>query len=378
MSNLIIYTEKRKKYYAGNNNDVDFDFDNEVKSDQELLIQKALLNSLYDTMVINVPKEGEIYTLVYVGMNKESLMFEGGFKDYVRVDNKPHELKYFKSLNVGDEVDLLIYKVNNKNYLIEGSIAQLYESRAHDTIKALKEEDSIIAFVKELTPAGYNVELQYDTIILPGFMPNTLAGINKLSVPESIVGQSLPVMIESFSRDEGTYIVSRRKYLQSLIPEAIKELKTKTVYTGNVTGTSDFGIFVEFAPHEGGEVCLTGMIHKTNVDPDWQDRIKQIQPGYEIQFYVKEIIKDSKIILTQILRESLWDTIKIGQTLIGVVKDNKQFGTLLWLDESKETIGLLHNSELEKVGKSYTLNQSVKVKVIAIERMNRKIYLSVV
>ena len=60
------------------------------------------------------------------------------------------------------------------------------------------------------------------------------------------------------------------------------------------------------------------------------------------------------------------------------MKDNKQFGTLLWLDESKETIGLLHNSELEKVGKSYTLNQSVKVKVIAIERMNRKIYLSVV
>ena len=369
-NNLIIYNEKRKKYYAGNNNEVDFDFDNEVKSDQELLIQKALLNSLYDTMVINVPKEGEIYTLVYVGMNKESLMFEGGFKDYVRVDNKPHELKYFKSLNVGDEVDLLIYKVNNKNYLIEGSIAQLYESRAHDTIKALKEEDSIIAFVKELTPAGYNVELQYDTIILPGFMPNTLAGINKLSVPESIVGQSLPVMIESFSRDEGTYIVSRRKYLQSLIPEAIKELKTKTVYTGNVTGTTDFGVFVEF------NECLTGMIHKTNIDPEWADKIKQIQPGYEIQFYIKEIIKDSKIILTQILRETLWDTIKIGQTLTGKAKETKQFGTLIFLDD--ETIGLIHNSEMEKGGKtSYNAGASVKVKVIAIERMSRKIYLSI-
>jgi ribosomal protein S1 len=364
----IIYNEKRKKYFSGETA-VDFNFDNEVKTEQELLIQKALLNSLYDSMVVNVPQQGEVYTLTYVGMNKESLMFEGGFKDYVRVDNKPHELKYFKSLNIGDEVDLLISKVNNRNYLIEGSIAQLYETKAHDTIKALREEDSIIAFIKEMTPAGYNVELQHDTIILPGFMPNTLAGINRLSEPETIVGKSLPVMIESFSREEGTYIVSRRKYLQSLIPEAIKQLKLNTVYTGNVTGTTEFGVFVEFND------CLTGMIHKTNIDPDWADRIKQIPAGYEIQFYVKEIIKDSKIILTQILKETLWDTIKIGQTLTGKVKENKQFGTLLFLDE--ETIGLIHNSELEKSGKTFNAGQTVKVKVIAIERMNRKIYLSV-
>lgn len=371
--NPIIYNEKRRKYFSGNS-DVNFDIDTEVKSDNELLIQKALLNSLYDSTV-NVPTEGKVYTLTFVGMNKESLMFEGGFKDYVRVDNKPHELKYFKSLNVGDEVDLLIHKVNNKDFFIQGSISQLYESKAHETIKALREEDSIVAFIKEYTPAGYNVELNYDTIILPGFMPNTLAGINKLSEPESIVGQSLPVMIESFSAEEGTYIVSRRKYLQSLIPEAIKELKTKTVYTGYVTGTTDFGVFVEFASELGGDICLTGMIHKTNIDPEWQEKIKQIPSGYEIQFYIKEIIKDSKIILTQILRESLWDVIKIGQVLNSKVKENKQFGTLVYLDD--ETIGLIHNSELEKTDKTLNAGQSVKVKVIAIERMNRKIYLAI-
>jgi hypothetical protein len=45
-------------------------------------------------------------------------------------------------------------------------------------------------------------------------MPNTLAGINKLYDPTSI-GETFQVMIESFSEYEGTYIVSRRKYLQS-------------------------------------------------------------------------------------------------------------------------------------------------------------------
>ena len=368
MSKKIIYTEKRTKYFSGKL-EVDFNFDNEIKTNEELKNQKALLNSLYDTVACNVPIQGEVYTLTYIGQNKESLMFEGGFKDYVRVDNKPSELKYFKSLNIGDEVDLLVHNVNNRNFIIEGSISQPYESKAHDTIKALKEEDSIVAFIKELTPAGYNVELQYDTIILPGFMPNTLAGINKLFNPESIVGQSLPVMIESYSREEGTYIVSRRKYLQTLIPEAIKELQVNAVYNGYVTGTTEFGVFVEFND------CLTGMIHKSNIDPEWQDKIKQIPAGYEIQFYVKEIIKDSKIILTQILKETLWDTIKIGQILTGKVKENKQFGTLVFLDD--ETIGLVHNSELEKSGKSYNSGQTIKVRVIAIERMNRKIYLSV-
>ena len=367
----LIYTAARKKYYSGDNADVDvdFDFDSTIQTDEELQNHKELLDFLYDSSPISVPKQGSVYTLTYVGMNAESLMFDGGFKDYVRVENKPSELKYFKSLNEGDMVDLLIHNVNNKRFLIEGSIAQLYESKAHDTIKSLKEEDSILALIKELTPAGFNVELQHDTIILPGFMPNTLAGINRLSDPESIVGKTMEVMIESFSREEGTYIVSRRKYLQSLIPKAIKDLKINTVYTGNVTGTTDFGVFVEF------NECLTGMIHKTNIDPEWADKIKQIMPGYEIQFYVKEIIKGDKIILTQILRETLWDTIKIGQTLSGKVKENKQFGALINLDD--ETIGLIHNSELEKAGKTFTNNQMVKVKVIAIDRDIRKIYLSV-
>jgi ribosomal protein S1 len=52
------------------------------------------------------------------------------------------------------------------------------------------------------------------------FIPNTLAGINKLYDPTSIIGETFQVMIESFSEYEGTYIVSRRKYLQSLIQKS--------------------------------------------------------------------------------------------------------------------------------------------------------------
>jgi ribosomal protein S1 len=87
----------------------------------------------------------------------------------------------------------------------------------HENMKSLEEGESVTAYVRALNPAGYDVE--NCGVTLSGFMPNTLAGINKLYDPTSIIGETFQVMIESFSEYEGTYIVSRRKYLQSLIPK---------------------------------------------------------------------------------------------------------------------------------------------------------------
>jgi ribosomal protein S1 len=277
------------------------------------------------------------------------------------------ESKYLKNSNIGDVIDVLILDVDQDNYYINGSIAAIYESRAHHNLMSLAEGQSVTAYIKSLNPAGYDIELSHGGVTLPAFMPNTLAGINKLHDPNSIVGKTIEVMIESYSGDEGTYIVSRRRFLQRLIPSAIKELQSGEIYNGHVTGTTPFGIFVEF------NECLTGMIHKANVDPEWQEKLTTIKPGFEIQFYIKEVIKD-KIILTQILRETLWDNIKNGQVLDGVVRDTKQFGTLINLDS--ETVGLIHTSEMEKLGKKFTSGQQLKVKVLSVDRMSRKIFLT--
>jgi ribosomal protein S1 len=332
--------------------------------------EKEDLIKLYDSYIIRVPVKGEVVSARYEGQSSGSFVFSvKGFKDDIRVENKVYEAKYIKNLNVGDFIDVLISDIDQQNYLIKGSIAELYESRAHKNLKSLEEGQPIEAFVKSINPAGYDVELNYNGVTLPGFMPNTLAGVNKLHDPNSIVGKTFEVMIELFSEDEGTYIVSRRKYLQSLIPTAISQLEYGEVYTGHVTGTTPFGVFVEF------NECLTGMIHKANLNPDWREKIASIKPGFSIEFYIKEVIKD-KIILTQVLRESLWDTIKNGQVLNGTVMEVKQFGTLVNLDD--ETVGLIHTSEMEKLGKKFTVDQEVKVKVLSIDRMNRKIFLTVV
>lgn len=327
------------------------------------------LDALYNSIKLDIPQVGNVVKSRYQGTMANQFVFNvDGFKDDVRVEDKPGEAKYLKNCNTGDEVDVLITEVNHGQYFIKGSIASLYESRAHENLKSLEEGESVTAYVRALNPAGYDVEITNGGVTLPGFMPNTLAGINKLYDPTSIVGDTFQVMIESFSEHEGTYIVSRRKYLQTLIPEEISNLEFNVLYGGRVTGTTPFGIFVEF------NECLTGMIHKANVTEEWQNRISEIKPGQEIEFFIKEIIKE-KIILTQVLRETLWDTIKNGQLIDGRVKDVKQFGTLVILDD--ETVGLIHTSEMEKLGKKFISGQDIKVKVLSVDRQSRKIFLTI-
>jgi small subunit ribosomal protein S1 len=148
----------------------------------------------------------------------------------------------------------------------------------------------------------------------------------------------------------------------------MEELIEGSLYQGNVTGTTPFGVFVEFND------CLTGMIHKANIVEEYRERIQDIKPGTIIEFYVKEINR-KKIILTQIMRESLWDYIKVGDILKGTVRDNKNFGTLVSLDD--ETMGLIHTSELEKINKRFNQGDVLNVKILAVDRQNRKIFLTI-
>jgi small subunit ribosomal protein S1 len=338
-----------------------------VTTDTKLLVE------LMEALTLDIPVPGTIVSAKYLGIQSDQHTFDvSGYKDEIRVDNRPSENKYLKNVKVGDSIDVLIDGVDHQNFSINGTISGIYETRVHDLLKSKDSADLVVtATIKSLNPAGYEVEILQGGIVLDAFMPNTLAGINKLHNPESIVGQTFEVMIESFSKEEGTYIVSRRKYLRTLIPQAIESLQKYTTgvsYRGHVTGTTPFGIFVEFND------CLTGMIHKANVLEDYQDKLDQIPPGTEIAFYVKEILKDDKIILTQTLRESLWDSIKPGQTLDGEVRATKQFGVLVSLDD--ETMGLIHTSEVEKLKRKFTNGEKVKVKVLHVERQNRKIFLT--
>lgn len=329
--------------------------------------EDKILMDLYDLQVYQQPKVGDIITLNYYGETPEHFLFDGHLKDFVRVDNKTTEARLISTMNIGDKVDVIITDIQEKNFLIKGSVALIFTNKVHEELASFDGDQFVNGLVKAMTPAGFSVVFTHMGVELNGFMPNTLAGINRLLSPEQIVGKTMELGIESFSDDEGTYIVSRRKYLQSLIPEAISKLNKGDLLVGMVTGTAEFGVFVEF------NECLTGMIHKSNLNPDNNNTISDIKPGAWIEFYVKEIF-GNKIILTQVLTETLWDTIENGQKLSGIVKDNNKVGTLVLLDG--ETTGLISLDDVTRSGKSFKSGQTVKVRVKNVDRMARKITLT--
>ena len=103
------------------------------------------LEKLYGQFEVQLPETGVVSPSVYVGHKGDQYLFEvAGYKDYVRVDDKPNEAKYLKNIEVGDVIDVIVVEINEKNYLIRGSIANLYESRAHANLKSLNEGESCL------------------------------------------------------------------------------------------------------------------------------------------------------------------------------------------------------------------------------------------
>lgn len=329
--------------------------------------------------------EGDVIEGTIVSIDKKDIIIDINFKDNVFVDSRSVDANMFENLQIGGPINVAIIQINDDPYFIKGSLNEVLRMNISALIKEFFNEDKpLFATVKESQPAGYFLDLDIEGQKIDGFMPNTLAGVNKLYDPTSIVGQRFEVMVETLEldKDKGSYVVSRKKYLESLIPEKIKQLKKEwlkdknKVYDGVITGTTPFGAFVEFRTF-----CnyLTAMIHRYNISTEWQtdEKWSTLKPGMYVNFYVKDVItRKNKIIATQILRESLWDNIKIDDVIKGKVISIKPFGVLVQLDE--ETNGLIQNTYLQKNKIDLNIGQEIDVKVTSIMKDERKINLAVV
>jgi small subunit ribosomal protein S1 len=343
------------------------------------------LNEEYREFLKKIEKSSDFYDIevgniiegVIIDINKKDIVIDINYKDNVFVEVKTMEADVLENLKIGDSIEVMIVEISETPYFIKGSVNEIVKINISNTVKSAFIEDTFFyATIKELIPAGFMLDMEVDGTIVKAFMPNTLAWVNKLLDINSLMGKRIEVMIETLEQDKGIYVVSHKKYLESLIPEQIKKLRAEWLknklnpYIGFITGTTDFGAFVEFYGY------LTGMIHRFNVNPDWQsdEKWSSMKPGMCVNFYIKDIIlQKNKIILTQILRKSLWDTIKIGQTLNGKVIAIKNFGALIQLDD--ETNGLIQSNILTKYKTDLKVGDVIEVKVLSLMKDDRKINL---
>lgn len=324
----------------------------------------------------NFPKINSAMTANFVGKDDTHYLLNANLKDVIRVPVNRSEKKIFSTLSEGSDIDVLVTGISDDNneYSIDGSVSQIYKEKAFNILRNINDDEYVSVNILELTPGGYRCEINMENCLVEAFLPQFLADVNKIrdEAKDNLVGNTYNVCIESYSRDKRTWIVSRRKYLKQLIPSHLNDLDKETNYTGHVTGTAPFGIFVQF------NECLTGLIHSSNLNDEVLAEFEKgdIKEGDEITFKVKDKLNKNKIILTQKSTVSFWDTIEINQEVEAAIKDHKPFGTLVNLDN--ETLGLIYKNEQSDEVLSLEKGDSINVKIIKFDRDKRDIFLSVV
>jgi predicted RNA-binding protein (virulence factor B family) len=147
------------------------------------------------------------------------------------------------------------------------------------------------AKIIEANKGGFFVEVQG----VEAFMPGSLAAPNKILDFQSYIGKEIVVMIEDYLKEMNSFIVSHKKYLAHVIPIKIAQLDLSKKYVGTITGTSKFGIFIEF------EELFTGLLHTSKMDIETREKFNSrlFKPNDIVEFYISEITKDNRIILTK-------------------------------------------------------------------------------
>ena len=325
--------------------------------------------------------EGEIYTGTVYSVNPEWASIDVGYRENVYVNILKEDASVRPLITVNNEVKVQVTSKKGATGCVLGSVSAGVKtavvSEIMDSIE--KASTAYAGLIKEMIPGGgYIVNIQG----VDCFMPGSLAGINKLADFESIVGQTLYVVPVSFSTKRGTIVVSHREYLKAMIPNKVEKLRENMNgdREGKVTGSAKYGVFVEF------DECLTGMIHVNDLTPEMlkKHKAREIQPGDDINFKIKEIVSDTKIILTQLDAMPVidpWDTIEhriqVPSEVIGTVKAVKDYG--IFIDVEPGIAGLLHISEIQDLIDTSTIKSGDKitVQVTRIDSATRKIFLKI-
>lgn len=360
-------------------------------SEEELNFLNELLGNseIYDyTKPINV---GDVIEAKVGGESATHYLFDISGKDYIYVEKKKQETEALyryvsensSSIDSNTVVKVQITSIQESPYMVTGSLSSLEKTIAFNEF--IDDETPILGKVVSASSAGVVVELSTSSKT-SAFCPSFMCGLNKLSAEQIIAmnGNSYYFIVDHYSEDQGTYIVSRKAYIQQLAPQAISELVTRDEnnkllpLNGTITGTCLYGIFVEL-DNPNGENVLTGMIHNTALNDTYKEMLSKgtVVAGERIDFFVKEIV-DQKLVLAQVIRETLWDTIKVGDVFNNIkVLDVKSTGYLVELDNI--TKGLINPNEALKLETPIVKNDILhSIKVVAVNRNIRKIFLSII
>lgn len=346
----------------------------EVPSGTKILSNEPYAKELYDMyensgsiqdIAYQELDDGDVVTAIVSSVKENEVNLDVNWKHSVSMPLDKDERKFLEYFQVGSAIDV---KVKNRASKITVSFNDALNDKKYDDIKSnIDKPVAYKATVKELIHGGYLLKI--DTIDV--FMPGSLAGMNKLWNFDELIGQEIIVMPVNYEKN--MIVVSRRKYLKTLVSAAISNIKDNVndEYEGFVTGATKFGVFAEF------NTCVTGLIPLMELNKEYKALFdaRSIKPGDKIKFYIKDIVHDYKVILTQ-LEKNPWKDVeqkfKPFDKIRGKVRKITNYG--LFVEIYEGVYSLLHSSEIKDM-KKYSEGDKINVIIDKIDIQNKKISL---
>ena len=289
------------------------------------------------------------------------------------------EFEDVENLEVGDEVDVLLERLENDEGMVVLSKEKAAYRQNWNKIASVFQDDGLIkGKVKSVVKGGLMVNIGVEA-----FLPASQIDIVPPKDLQQFVGNTYDFKIVKINDDRRNVVLSRRELIEQERSEKRQKFMDSVNVGDRVTGTvknlTDFGAFIDL---DG----MDGLLHIT--DMTW-GRLghpsELVKVGQQLEVQVLDINKEKERVslgLKQTQRNP-WDQIEerfpAGQKVKGKITNLVPYGAFVELEEGVE--GLIHVSELSwtkrimRPSDILTVGQEVEAVVLGVNKEEQKISL---
>lgn len=276
--------------------------------------------------------------------------------------------------------DVLEHRRQGNRFVLSRTkiLAAEREKKIAETKAKLVEEAVLEGRVTSLTNFGAFVDLGGG---IEGLVHISELAHRTVAQPQDVVKKGQKVKVKVLKIEKGGDRISLS--IKALEPDpwkAFAEAHSRgTPFTGTVTSTTDFGVFVEVAPG------LEGLIHVSALPPGKTLEDEGLAAGQQVGGWVKEVeLKRRRISLSMrpIPTSDPWQGVAKrypeGEMVTGTVEEIAPFGVFINLEPG--LTGLLPNSETKlprgtNMARVYSPGTEVKVQVARVDAKRKRISL---
>ena len=323
---------------------------------------------------------GQIVKGTVIEIRSKEVMVDIGYKSEGSVPASEFE-DLDEELKVGDEVDVLILQLEDREGMVVLSYEQAVFKQNWDNIKAICEEGGRIkGRIKAAVKGGLIVNIGVEA-----FLPSSQIDVNTPTDLDAYVGQAHEFKVVKLNLERQNIVLSRRELIEeeraAQRAKLLDEMVPGDIRKGTVKNLTDFGAFIDLNG-------LDGRLHVT--DMSW-GRITHpsqlLVVGQELEVVVLDINKESERVSLGLKQkqENPWENIDekfpIGEKVSGKVVNLMPYGAFVELEPGVE--GLVHVTELSwtkrinKPSEVLKADQEIEAVVLGINRDEQKISLGV-